>query len=86
MTRDSKRHLSTLRIACVAVLVGHWVDFWLMITPGTLKYEGGFGFMEVGTALVYLAAFLFVVLAALAKHPLVAKNHPMMAESLNHHI
>ncbi|MCZ6693169.1 MAG: quinol:cytochrome C oxidoreductase, partial [Bacteroidetes bacterium] len=86
MTRDSKRHTIILKIVCVGVLIGHWLDFYLMVTPGVLKGNGGFGFMEIGVTLIYLAAFLFVVLSNLAKVPLIAKNHPMMEESLNHHI
>ena len=86
MTRDSKRHTIILKIVCVGVLIGHWLDFYLMVTPGVLKGNGGFGFMELGVTLIYLAAFLFVVLSNLAKVPLIAKNHPMMEESLHHHI
>ena len=85
MTRDSKRLIIFLKVVCYIVLVGHWFDFYLMITPGTLWENGGFGLLEVGTTLVYLAAFLFVVLGSLAKVPLVAKNHPMLQESIHHH-
>ncbi|BDD05091.1 quinol:cytochrome C oxidoreductase [Aureibacter tunicatorum] len=86
MTRDSKRHFMTIKIACVAILIGHWLDFFLMITPGTLKENGGIGFFEIGITLVYLSGFLFVVLTSLSKAGLIAKNHPMMKESLHHHI
>ncbi len=86
MTRDSKRHAIFLKIVCVVVLVGHWFDFYLMITPGTLVDNGGFGFMEIGITMLYGAGFVFVVLAGLAKASLIAKNHPMLQESVNHHI
>jgi hypothetical protein len=86
MTRDSKRHVMFLKIICPVVIVGHWLDFYLMVTPGTLKENGGFGFLEIGLALIFGVAFLFVVFSSLAKVPLVAKNHPMLGESLHHHI
>lgn len=86
MTRDAKRHVSMLKVVCPIVIVGHWFDFYNMITPGVMKYEGGLGFLEIGLAMIFVAAFLFVVLSSLTKFPLVAKNHPMMAESMNHHI
>jgi hypothetical protein len=86
MTRDAKRHMSMLKVVCPIVIVGHWLDFYNMITPGVMKKDGGIGLLEIGLMLVFAAAFLFVVLSALSKHPLVAKNHPMMEESLNHHI
>lgn len=86
MTRDAKRHRSMLMVVCPIVIIGHWFDFYNMITPGVMKHEGGIGLLEIGLALTFAAAFLFVTLRALAKYPLVAKNHPMMGESLNHHI
>ncbi len=86
MTRDAKRHMTFLKVGCPAILFGHWIDFYLMVTPGTLKENGGFGLMEIGLLMVFLAAFLMVVLGALSKFPLVGKNHPMLEESLHHHI
>ncbi len=86
MTRDSKRHLIFLKIVCSVVVAGHWLDFYLMVTPGTLKENGGFGFLEIGMALLYGVVFLFVVLSSLSKIPLVGRNHPMLEESLHHHI
>ncbi len=86
MTRDAKRHMAFLKVGCPAVIFGHWLDFYLMVTPGTLKENGGFGFMEVGLIMVFMAAFLMVVMTALSKFPLVGKNHPMLEESLHHHI
>lgn len=86
MTRDSKRYAIIMKIVCYIVLAGHWIDFYLMVTPGTLSEHGGFGFMEIGSAMVYLSAFGFVVLSSLSKSPLIAKNHPMLQESIHHHI
>lgn len=86
MTRDSKRHTIFLKIVCPVILVGHWFDFYLMITPGSLGENGGFGFIEIGMATMFAVGFIYVVLRTLAKAPLVAKNHPMMDESLHHHV
>ena len=86
MTRDAKRHMSMLKVVCPIVIIGHWFDFYNMITPGVMKAHGGVGFLEIGMGLIFMAAFLFVVLNALSKIQLVAKHHPFMEESLNHHI
>jgi hypothetical protein len=86
MTRDAKRQLSTLKLVCPIIIVGHWFDFYNMVTPGVMKQNGGVGFMEIGVALIFMAAFLLVVLAGLAKMPLFGKNDPMLEESLHHHI
>ena len=86
MTRDSKRHTIFLKIVCPVLLIGHWFDFYLMITPGSLGENGGFGLIEIGMAAIFAVGFIYVVLRALTKAPLVAQNHPMLEESLHHHI
>ena len=86
MTRASKRHTRFLKIACPIILFGHFIDFYLMVTPGVLKENGGFGFMEIGILVVYLSSFLFVVLRSLSSRRLVPKNHPMLEESLHHDV
>jgi hypothetical protein len=86
MTRDAKRHMSMLKVVAPIVILGHWFDFFNMITPGVMKGEGGLGLLEIGLAMIFLAVFLYVSLNALSKVPLVAKHHPMMEESLHHHI
>jgi len=86
MTRDAKRFTSTLKVVAPIVIIGHWFDFYNMVTPGSMKHEGAFGFVEIGIFLIFAAAYVFVVLGALAKYPLVARKHPMMGEALNHHI
>jgi hypothetical protein len=86
MTRDSKRHGVFLKLVCTMIIVGHWVDFFLMVQPGTLGQHGGVGFMEIGMFLVYGSVVTFVVFSSLAKRNLVPKNHPMLEESYHHHI
>lgn len=89
MTRDAKRQMALLKVACVGVLIGHWFDFYLMIFPGTMKEQGGLGleslFVELPMTMIYVSVFLFVVLTILSKASLVAKNHPMMKESATYH-
>ncbi len=89
MTRDAKRQMVWLKIACVAIFIGHWFDTYLMVMPGVLKEHGGlnFGtfFLELGVVLMYVGGFGFVVLTNLAKLPLISKNDPMLEESINFH-
>jgi hypothetical protein len=86
MTRDAKRQLSTLKLVCPIVIIGHWLDFFNMVTPGVMQLNGGIGLLEIGLGIAFMALFLIVVLTSLTKVPLVGKNHPMLQESLHHHI
>jgi hypothetical protein len=87
MDRDNKRHENVLLTVSIIVLCGHWVDYYQMIMPGAVE-EGhnGFSIIEVGTAIGFVGLFTFTVLNALSKKPLIAKNHPFLQESLNHHL
>ena len=86
MPRDAKRKVAMLKVVCPIIIVGHWFDFYNMVTPGIMKYSGELGLLEIGLALVFGAAFFFVVLNSLTRFPLVAKQHPLMQESMHHHI
>jgi hypothetical protein len=86
MTRDAKRQISTLKLVCPIIIVGHWFDFYNMVTPGVMHQNGAVGFLEIGLALIYAAVLLMVVLGSLGKLPLYGKNDPMLEESLHHHI
>jgi hypothetical protein len=90
MDRDNKRSENILLAVCVVVLCGHWVDYYQMIMPGIFEFGtkdgAGFGILEIGTALGFVGLFTFTVLSSLSKKPLIAKNHPFLQESLNHHL
>jgi hypothetical protein len=86
MTRDAKRHNILLKIAAIGLLMGHWLDFYLMIMPGVTKGTSGFGFLEFGTLITYASAFIYVISTQISKAGLLAKNHPMLQESLHHDI
>jgi hypothetical protein len=86
MTRDAKRQLSMLQVVCPIIIIGHWFDFYNMVTPGVMKEDGAVGFLEIGTAIIFAATFLLIVLGALSKIPLFGKHDPMLQESINHHI
>jgi len=95
MDRDNKRSENILLTVSIIVLCGHWVDYYQMIMPGVFEFGtkvvdgkpgSGFGIIEIGTALGFLGLFTFTVLSTLSKKPLIAKNHPFLQESLNHHL
>jgi hypothetical protein len=86
MTRDSKRHLIFLKVASIGILAGHWLDFYMMVMPGTVKQHGDIGLIEFGSILVYVGAFILVVGTFLSKNRLIARNHPMLEESMHHDI
>jgi len=84
--RAAKRLKGQVLFVAILILIGHFIDVFVMIMPGTVGTHWHLGFVEIGTFLGYLGFFFFIVLNSLSKHPLVQKNHPMMIESKHHHI
>jgi len=83
MTRDAKRQMIMLKIVCIAILVGHWSDFYLMLMPGTMKGDNGF-LIELGIFAIFAGSFLLLMTRRLASAPLVPVNHPFLDESVHH--
>lgn len=83
MTRDAKRQMIIMKIVCIAILIGHWSDFYLMIMPGTLKGDNGF-LIEIGIAMIFLGTFLVLVTRRLVSASLIPVNHPFVEESVHH--
>jgi len=84
--RDAKRKQNMMLFVSIVLLLGHWLDYYIMIMPGTVESHRGFGIIEIGTAIGFVGIFTFLVLSKLSKHALAPKNHPFLDESLHHQI
>ena len=86
MSRDSKRNYFFLLSVGLIILVGHWLDVFMMVMPGTVHGNWHLGWLEIGMALGFVGLMLYVIHSALAKAPLMVKNHPYLEESIHHHV
>ncbi len=84
ITYNSKRQLNWVALIAAVVLIGHWIDYWLMIMPATAGAKAGMGVLEISMTIVYSCLFIFIVFRSLSKGPIVVKNDPFLAESLNY--
>jgi hypothetical protein len=86
MSRDAKRNFGILTFVGLIILMGHWLDVYIMVSAGSLGANATIGFIEVGMALMVLGSFVFVILNNLTKAPLTPVNHPFLDESIHHDI
>ena len=86
MSRDAKRNFGILTFVGLIILMGHWLDVYIMVSAGSLGANATIGFIEVGMALMVLGSFVFVILRNLTKAPLTPVNHPFLDESVHHDI
>lgn len=86
MTRDAKRQRTILWVGGIIIFFGHWIDVYLMVMPGTVGSAWHLGFIEFGTMAGFLGLFIWSTLSELSKAATVPQHHPMLQESLHHHI
>ncbi|MFD1258627.1 quinol:cytochrome C oxidoreductase [Mucilaginibacter terrae] len=87
MKNDNKRSMNRMKLAAIVIIIGHWLDYYLMIMPGTMETHREFGITELLTFIGFAGLFTFLMLSALSKfESLVPKKHPFLDESLHHHI
>lgn len=87
MSRDAKRLSGRLMWTCILLIAGHWLDYYIMIMPGTANEHRGFGVEEIGIFIGFAGTFTFLMLTQLSKFTsLIPKKHPFLQESLHHHI
>jgi hypothetical protein len=82
---DFKRISWVIVMAGVVILLGHYIDFFNMIMPGTVGDRWFIGVSEIASILFFLGLFIFVVFSALTKAPLLAKRNPFIEESKHFH-
>jgi Ni/Fe-hydrogenase subunit HybB-like protein len=91
MKRGSKRNYGSLTMMALLLLFGHWLDFYQMVMPGVMKNQSTgdtqvpFILADIAIGLGFVGLIMFVTARSLAKHSLIAKNHPFLKESIVHH-
>jgi hypothetical protein len=102
MRRDWKRSRFVGFIVGGAILLGHWLDVFLMVMPssmniatnptdanptGVIKVDfQGIGLMEIGFLCLFAGLFLWMTLKALTKANLYPTKHPYVMESALHDV
>ena len=85
MNSDYKRVPIFIIMAGVIILIGHYMDVYMMIMPATVIDRYGFGIAEFSSILIFLGLFLLLVFYSLSKEELLAKRNPLIKESENFH-
>ncbi|WP_428741418.1 quinol:cytochrome C oxidoreductase [Tenacibaculum sp.] len=72
-------------IGGVVILIGHYVDLFIMVMPGTVGAQWGFGIGEASGLLFFIGLFIYATFTAFAKASSVAKGNPFLHESETYH-
>lgn len=82
MPRVCKRNERTMLQVSLLILVGHWLDLYIMVMPATTGAIPTFSIWDIGPAVGLLALFARIVINTLGKHNLTPINDPYLVESL----
>ncbi|ETN94396.1 hypothetical protein SAMN04487906_3016 [Zhouia amylolytica] len=85
MNSDYKRVNWFVVMAGIVILLGHYIDVYVMIMPATVGDQWYIGIAEIGAVLFFLGLFIYVVFSALTKAPLTPKRNPFIEESKHFH-
>ena len=85
MTRSAKRNYGTITFMALLIIFGHWLDFYQMVFPAVSPSKVPNIIYDLGVALGFVGLIMYMTGRALAKAPLLARNHPFVKESLIHH-
>ncbi|WP_424493090.1 quinol:cytochrome C oxidoreductase [Salinimicrobium sp. GXAS 041] len=69
----------------IVILLGHYIDIYVMIMPATVGESWFIGIPEISALLFFGGLFTFVVFNSLTKAPLLAKRNPYYKESEHYH-
>lgn len=85
MKKSTKRSWTMITFMAVLIIFGHWIDFYQMVMPGTMKDQAKMMPFEFGVAALFIGIIMWGVGNYFSKHSLLAKNHPFLKESMIHH-
>lgn len=85
MNSDFKRVNWFVVMAGIVILLGHYVDIFNMVMPGTVGQAWSFGFVEIGSLMFFFGLFVLIVFSSLTKRPLEPKRNPLIEESKHFH-
>lgn len=85
MTRGAKRNWNLLAFMALLIIFGHWLDYYQMVMPGTVRDNPEMGLFEFGVPCLFIGIIMWGTGKYLTSHPLTPKNHPFMKESIIHH-
>ncbi len=86
LPRAGKRDGSFLIKVAVVVLLGRWLDLYLLIVPTVSPSTPLAGIAPIGIALGMVGVWILVIGKSLSRHTLIPLNDPYLEESLHHHV
>lgn len=76
VSEDIKKAPRALLVVCSVILVGVFLERYLVIAPQVFPHEIPFGFFDVAVTLGFLGAYFLSIFNFMSKYPYVPVSHP----------
>lgn len=86
MKKATKRNYTIVTFMCIVIIFGHWIDFYQMVMPGTVKNNPHLSWFEFGIPLGFVGLIMWGVSRFASKVPMTAMNNPFLKESIIHQV
>ncbi|MGN6247053.1 MAG: quinol:cytochrome C oxidoreductase [Ginsengibacter sp.] len=86
MKRAAKRNYFVITFMCILILIGHWIDFYQIVMPGTVKMHPHISWFEIGIPLGFIGVIMWGVNRYATKVSMTPKNNPFLKESIIHFV
>ncbi|HEY5393084.1 MAG TPA: quinol:cytochrome C oxidoreductase [Hanamia sp.] len=84
MKRATKRNYFVVTFMCIVIIFGHWIDFYQMVMPGTVRMHPHISWYEIGISLGFVGIIMWSVNRFACRVPMTPKNNPFIKESIIH--
>jgi len=84
MSRPSKRNYFLVVFVAIAIIFGHWLDFYIMAVPEVMLENWSIGWFEIGITIGFVGLLMTTTVNTLAKANLVPVNNVLLKETINH--
>ena len=85
LPRQVKRNGAMVKRVCILLLVGRWLDLYLLIAPGVLHDHAFIGVLEFLVSIGFAGIFFLLVRRKLSGASIVPQNSPYLKDSLSYH-
>lgn len=84
MKKATKRNYTIVTFMCILIIFGHWVDFYQMVMPGTVRMHPHLSWYEFGIPLGFVGIIMWGVARFASTVPMTPLNNPFLKESMVH--
>ncbi len=79
-----KINFNIVKIICIIIIIGHWIDIYIMIIPSIVGIFPGIGFLDIGIFMMFFSIFMLMIFNKIKNKNIYIIKHPYLINSINY--